>query len=467
MKTPLVLALCLGVAGCATVGGDYQRPALQTQTAWSVALPKGQEVAADAFWSGFGDAVLPSLIERALAANRGLQEAAARVREARALAVLAGSRNQPQLTVGGAIQSDRASETSRFPLTGLNNPVSLYQGGFDARWELDLFGGLRREREAAEADLAAAGLHREALAVSLAAEVASSYFDLRAAQALQQTLVHEIEAAREAGKLVAARVKAGLNPDIDARRAEDEVSRIEARLPAAQADAGLAMRRLGILLGAQSDSLLAELTPMQVLPERTPVLPETLPAGLLDRRPDLAAAEAELRAAQARIGSAEAAKLPSVGLMASFGLLSMTTGKLFNAASRQWNAGPQISLPLLDGGARDAAVEAARAQRDARLARWNQLAAESVAEVESAALRRQEADLRQAALARGLSMQREIVELARLRYERGLTDLTLPLDAVRQLMASESGEIAARAQRLKQTVALYKALGGGWSGARQ
>ena len=452
-----VALLILG--GCAQVGGDYHRESLkQTPTAWSVTLPKGDLAG---FWPGFGDPQMVALIERALADSHSLEEAAARVREARALAVIAGSNARPKVEANASVKSDRASDNGRFPLNGLSNPVTLYQAGFDAGWEWDLFGGLRREREAAQAEVDAAGFHHDALAVSLAAEVANTYFDLRAAQAQQLTLQRQMQVAREALGLVQTRVRAGLNPDIDALRAEDELARIESRLPTAEAGAGVAIRRLGILLGGGTP--LAELSPIKPLPEAMPGVPETLPAALIDRRPDLAAAEAELRVAMARIGSAEAAKLPQVSLLGSLGLLSMHGGNLFTAGSSQWNLGPQISLPLLNGGALDAGVEAARARRDASAAHWRQLATEAIGEVESTALRLREADQRQIALAKGLVAQREIVELARVRYERGLTDLTLPLDAVRQLLAAETDEIDARARRLKETVALYKVLGGGWN----
>ena len=159
MRVLAISSLFLTLTGCASVGGEYRREPVKVPAAWGVSLPTG-DMAQGGFWPGFGDAQLVSLIDRALTDSHGMAEAAARVREARAMAIIAGSRAQPQVDASAALKSDRASDNSRFPLTGLKNPVMLYQGGFDAAWEFDLFGGLRRDREAAEAELEAAGLRR-------------------------------------------------------------------------------------------------------------------------------------------------------------------------------------------------------------------------------------------------------------------------------------------------------------------
>lgn len=455
------LLVAVLLAGCASVGEPWRRPAaVAAQVDWSLALPTGESPAD--FWAAWGDPLLPGLVRAARENNRDLRVAAARIAEARALAGATAANERPRLDGQAALARDRQSEEGRFTYAGVPNPVTQYQVGFDARWEMDLYGRLARQREAAVADLEAVRLARESLAVSLAAEVADTYFALRAAQARAIALEGQIEAARETLALVRGRVKAGLDPELDLRRAEDMLAQTEARLPAARAEAGLALRRLGVLCGGHADSLLKTLDAPAALTGSLPAVPGILPAALLDRRPDLRAAEARAAAAGARAGVAEGNEKPRLNLAASLGTLAIGGGGLLRGSSLFLNAGPALALPLYNAGALTAETEAARARRDAAVAEWEQAAAGAVAEVESAALGLIEARDRRAALERALAAQAEALRLARLRYERGLTDFGAPLDAARQRFATETEAIDARAGQLRRQVALYKALGGGW-----
>jgi len=457
----LATGLAALLSGCASVGEPWRRPAtFAPQADWSLALPAG-EAPAD-FWAAWGDPHLPGLIRKALEHNRDLRAAAARIAEARALAAATATNEQPRLDVLAALARDRQSEEGRFSYAGVPNPVTQYQAGFDARWEMDLYGRLARQREAAAADLDAVRLAREALAVSLAAEVADTYFTLRAAQARASALEGQIEAARDTVALARSRVKAGLDPELDLRRAEDMLAQTEARLPPAKAESGLALRRLGVLTGGQADSLLTTLAAPAALPANPPEVPKLLPAALLDRRADLRAAEARAAAATARVGVAEAGEKPRLSLAASLGTLAIGGGGLLRGSSLFLNAGPALALPLYNAGALAAETDAARARLDAAAAEWEQAAAAAVAEVESAALGIAEASDRRAALERALAAQAEALRLARVRYERGLTDFGAPLDAARQRFATETEAIDARARQLRAHVALYKAVGGGW-----
>lgn len=464
MKRLTLLSLALFLGGCATVGEDWQRPATaMLQTDWSLALPAG--AGADDFWAGWHDPHLPGLIRQSLQNNRNLRVAAARIAEARALARVADAADRPRLDALAALARDRQSEEGRFNYVGIPNPVSQWQAGFDARWEIDLYGRLARQQQAAIADLESVSLAREALAVSLAAEVADTYFTLRANQSKAIALEQQITAASEAVKLVQVRVKAGLNPELDLHRAADQLAQTEARLPAARAEAGLALRRLGVLSGGQPDSLLKVLAAPAPLPVAVPDVPALLPAVLLDRRPDLRAAEARIGAATARIGVAQGEQKPRLSLAASLGSLAIGTSGLLQSSSLFINAGPALSLPLYNAGALAANTDAARARRDAATAEWEQAAVAAIAEVESAVLGLTEAHARQTALEQALAAQGEALRLAFIRFERGLTDFSAPLDAVRQRYATETEQIDAHAARLHQQVALYKALGGGWRSA--
>lgn len=464
------VALSASLSACNVVGSNWQRPEAELPPRWSQPAlnPDGpsQSASADAdFWAAWDDPPLRQLIDQALRHNRDLRQAAARVTEARALSGEAQATALPQLDATGSVVRNRASGNDRLPLQGTANPVRQYRSGFDASWEIDLFGRLAREREAVSATLDAAQLHHDAMAISLAAEVASQYFQLRAAQTQAGIIQQQMATASEAVAVVGSRVQAGLNPELDRLRAQDQQAQIDATLPPARAEVGLAARRLGVLVGAQADSLLATLTAPQPLPRLAPSLPRRFPAAWLDRRPDVRAAEAQAHAAQAQVGVAEGDRLPRLTLGAAFGWLSLSAGKLGDGDSRTFTIGPQLTLPLFHGGALTARLEAARARQDQAWLNWEKTAAEALLEVESSALRQHEATQLHAARARLLATRQHQFDLARLRYQRGLSDYTEPLEALRQLFAAQTDEVAARVQALNHSVALYKALGGGWQPA--
>ena len=467
-RTLAVAALAAALAGC-TVGPDYVRPTPEIPAQWSTALPVADAASpADLthWWRQLDDPVLTALVERALAANRDVREAIARIKEARALQTVVDARARPQLGISGSVARDRLSENGRIPLQFIENPATIYQAGFDASWELDAFGGIRRSREAAAAEVERVELDREAVAVSVSAEVAVAYLRLRGAQAQLAALDRQIAVARETIAIVAARVKAGLVSELDLLRAREILAILEARRPVLDAAAGVEMRRLGVLVGGQADSLLAELARERPLPGAVPQLPPTVPAALLARRADLRAIERALAAENARIGVEEANKYPQLSLGLTLGLLSLATGNFATAASAVWNTAAGFSAPIYRGGALDARVAAAQARYEQAAIRYENAAARAVEEVESAALRYRSSRERRVQLLAALAADEDVLRLAVVRYDGGLTDFLTVLDAQRQLFTVQDEEIAAREQALAQLVALYKALGGGWDPAR-
>jgi outer membrane protein, multidrug efflux system len=455
------------LSGCA-VGPDYVRPTPPVQAGWSTSLPGTQSPAATSgqlaqWWRQLDDPVLTALIERALAENRDVREAIARIKEARALLGVADARARPQVGVSASAARDRLSENGRVPLRGIPNPTELYQGQFDASWEIDLFGGVRRAREAAAADTARVEFDREAVAVSVSAEVAAAYLRLRSAQAQLATLEGQIAVARDTISIVAARVKAGLVSELDLLRSRELLATLEARRPLLEATAGVEMRRLGVLVGAQAGSLLAELSPARPPPQAVPQLPAAVPVGLLARRADLRAIERQLAAESARIGVADAERYPRLSLSLTLGLLSVATGSFTSADSAVWNAGAGVTAPLYRGGALDARLTAAQARYEQVAVRYEDAAARAVEEVESAAVRYSGARQRREKLVEALKADEDARDLALVRYAGGLADFLSVLDAQRQLFAAQDEEIAAREQALLHIVSLYKALGGGWN----
>ncbi len=470
MNMRLIIAACgaaMLLAGCAT-GSRYAEPKPALPDAYSVALPGTAQATAATpqelaqWWRQFNDPQLDKIVDRALDANRDVQLALARIREVRAMRGIADARASPQLGISGSAARDRMSQNGRLPTTGITNPANIYQSGFDASWEIDAFGGVAHARDAAAAELASSEFDRAAVAVSVSAEVVNSYLRLRGAQAQLAVLDEQLAVAQDSIVIAAARLRSGLVSDLDLLRARELAATLAARRPLLLADADVAMRRLGVLSGAQAASLIAELSPPQPLPTLVPQLPPALPAQLLARRPDLRAIERSLAAENARVGVADAARYPSLSASLTLGLLSLATGNFTNAASAAWNAGAGFSAPLYSGGGRNAELDAARARYDQAAIRYDGATARAVEEVEAAALRYAGTRERREKLAAALAYDEDARNLAAMRYRSGLADFLEVLDAQRQLFSVQADEVATREETLNHLVALYKALGGGW-----
>jgi len=466
-RKAIVAALAAALAGCAAMTSPVREaPALPD--AWSAALPatsSATERELTEWWAQFGDATLTGFVERALVHNRDVREAVARIAETRALAASVDARAFPTVEASASAARDRISENNRIPLRGIRNAVGMYQAGFDASWELDIFGGIRNAREAAAADARRAQFDREAVGISVAAEVAAAYFRVRGAQARLASLDQQVDVARETIAIVEARVRAGLTSEIDLVRAKEILAALQARRPPLLGTVDVNSRRLGVLVGAQSGSLVEALAAPRALPAVANRLPATVPAQLLARRPDLRAVEQALEAEYARVGVAEADRYPRLGLNLAVGLLSLSTGNLATSSSALWNAGLAARAPVYDAGARDAQVAAARSRYDQAAIRYDHLAAKAVEEVESAALRYQREREHGNALTAVLAATEDARNLALARYQGGLGDFLSVLDAQRQLFAAEDEEVLSRELALAHMASLYKALGGGWKPA--
>jgi len=458
MKAVVALAL----AGC-TVGPDYQKP--ETKTAGGFSEAEGGAVAAapivGTWWSAFGDPTLDSLVARTLQANLDLEQAAARIREARARAGQSRGELMPQLAASGSATRNRMSENGVYPVVG--NPQShYYSAGFDSGWEIDVFGGLRRGVKAADAEVDASVEDRRSVLVSLLGEVARAYVDLRGAQQLSEILGNNIAAAKSTLVLTRTRLQAGLATELDVARAETQLSNTEALLPEAQRTIRISIHRLGVLSGQEPGALAAELEkagPIPAPPERVLV---GLPSELLTRRPDLRRAERRLAAATARIGVATAELYPKFSLTGAFGLESVDVSDFAKSASRAWSLGPTVRWPIFQGGRilNEIEVQDARAQQ--ALVAYRQSILSALEEVENAIVAYlREWDQRRAREAAAAS-SRKAAELATNLYSRGLTNFLDVLEAERDLYDAERRRVESEAAVTVRLVALYKALGGGW-----
>ncbi|AIF47943.1 hypothetical protein HY57_12065 [Dyella japonica A8] len=468
-------AIAVMLAGC-TVGPDYQRPSEPLPTQWSEAAPQaGSHAPVSAtWWSAFGDPELDALIERALSANPGLQLADSRLREARALAAADSAAEWPRVDARGSAQrgsqSKHAPGVSPFGQGGdLGNGEgleNLFQAGFDASWELDLFGGTRRGIEAARADAEGAAFDREAVQLSLMAEVARNYMALRGAQAQRVLAQRGSDLQRDALSLARARYTGGMATDLEVAQAEAQLRDADAAVSPWEVQARQAMHRLAVLLGASPVDLAGELAeprdegPMPTLPDAG------LPSDLLRRRPDLQLAERQVAAASARIGEATAELYPQFSLNASLGLASFTTSDFFNRQSTLWSVGPAFSWPVFRHGQVKAMIHVRDEQAQQALIAYRQSILTALQEVEDALAASQEEQHRQQALLASHAASLRALDHARALYKGGMTDFRAVLDQQQRVLQSEGAMEQSRMTQRTNLIALYKALGGGWNGER-
>jgi NodT family efflux transporter outer membrane factor (OMF) lipoprotein len=467
VKRCLPHALALLCAGCA-VGPDYQRPEGAIPEAWSALA--GEQLSAESadltrWWTVFGDPALDALIERACAANHDLEQATARLREARARAGVARAELWPEVDAAGGASRNRASENGALPPIG-DPEYDLYSAGFDARWELDVFGGTRRAIEAAEADIGAALEDRRAVLVSLLGEVASAYVDLRGNQRLASVARDNIEASRSTLELTRTRRAAGLATELDVTRAEALLAGAQATLPGFEAEVRIAIHRLSVLLGEHPGSLAAELLPEAPIPAAPERILVGLPSELLTRRPDVRRAERELAAATARIGVAVAERYPRFSLSGAFGLESVSSSDFTEAASRAWSIGPALRWPVFAGGRILADIEVQEARAEQSLSAYEQALLIALEDVENAFVRTLREWNQRRSLEEAAAASRKSVELVDDAYTKGLSSFLDVLDAQRSSNEAELDLAQSQVSTALEVVALYKALGGGWESAQ-
>jgi multidrug efflux system outer membrane protein len=454
--------LALLLAGCA-VGPDYTSPELALPTRFAAAPPANavDEAQLAQWWRTFDDPLLCSLIDRALGANLELREVLARIDAARALRGQAAAARLPRADAAGSARRQRLSENALFaPPVVQTRPV--YELGFDSSWELDLFGRVQRSIEAAEAELARQRALGQDVRVRLAAEVARTYVEHRTAAARARLATTATELAATAAELSRSRATAGVIAAFDVDRAEVRHASAAAVGPEFESAMQDAVHRLAVLLGLPPAALHDELRAAQS-PHRNPgPIAIGVPAELLRRRPDVAAAEHDLATQSARIGVATAELYPSLSLTGQFAFSSTSTGNLLDASSRTFAFGPAIQLPLFRGGALRARLAAAEAECRAALARYEHTVLQACAEVESGATAVASTHEQQLRRAMAVAAQRRCVEQARALHAQGVVDFGEVLDAERLLTQELDAEAVAEAARWQARIALFKALGGGW-----
>lgn len=452
------------LAACA-VGPDYQRPEATAvpeayagaPAQWKEAEPSAH-LAKGPWWELFGDPDLNGLETDAASANQDLKAAAARYEQARASADVARSGLFPHLAL--ALSATRQRDSENRPVGG--KPGQTYNGysaPFDAGYEVDLWGRVRRLVESARAQAEASAADVESVRLAVTAEVAADYFTLRALDAQQDLLRSTVEAYRRSLDLTRNRRAEGLVTDLDVAQAQTQLSAAEAQLPALKLQRVEFEHALAVLTGRNPSLFHLDPRPLDAAP---PSVPPALPSDLLQRRPDIAAAERRMAAANASIGVAKGAFFPSLQLGGQAGYQSGAGATLFNWPSRFWALGASVAAPLFQGGRLKGNLRAAKAGHDESVARYRQTVLAAFQQVEddlSAQTLLAEEEAKQEA---ALEAARRSLTIAQNRYEAGLVTYLQVATAQAAALDRERVVILLRGQRFVTAVALVKALGGGW-----
>ncbi len=471
MRTRTIAALLLpALAAACRVGPDHESPEAQVAERFDAAPSGADAEALEAWWTTFGDPVLEACLAEAFAANTDVRASLERIRAARALRQVESSALLPQVDAGAGYTWDRISENN--PRFGpavqsgvFPRDIEYWQAGFDVAWELDLFGGTQRRVEAATAELQVQEYERGVLMLSVAAEVAREYLELRGLQTRLALLERQLALEERRAAIFAEQSDAGLRPAGDALRARALLAELRAQAPRLAAELQAGEYRLAVLMGRRPEQGVTELDAPRALPAALGQVPVGLPSSLLQRRPDVRSAERRLAARSADIGAAQADRFPRFWLTGSPYVQAEDFDDLFSSSSSGWTFGPSVSWNLFDGGRSRARVAAAEALREEALIEFEGTVNRVLEEVESSLVRYGRDAEALAHLGEAAELERRRAELETLRHERGIADTLTLLEA-------EAGALAAERQRLDQQVllltrlvTLHKALGGGWAEA--
>jgi outer membrane protein, multidrug efflux system len=459
-------ATLLLLASCALTP-PYQRPSDALPDNWSDAPQQGVAAPGERWWTLYGDPVLDRLVQEALAMNRDLAIAAARVEEARALLRITDAERSPTIDAALGIDRSRSSERSSTPLPpGTPLQRDTYVGRIDVAYELDLWGRLRGASDAARAQLLATQAARETVRITLANQVVQSYFALIALDEQIEVTRRTLVLRGQNLDLQKHRYKAGLITDFNLRQLEAEVAAARAQLPALEQRRTSVEVALGVLLGRSPRAIVQEsigvVRPNDAL--AAAVVPAGLPSDLLLRRPDIVQAEQLLIAANAQIGVARAALFPRIALTGFLGSESTTLGDLFTAPARMWQLAFALGQPIFQGGRLRAEVDAVNARERQALAQYQKTVQSAFGEVREALAAQSRSREIFAAEDERVAALSETLRLARIRFDNGLSSQLEVIDAERNLLQAELSRLdALRAQRAA-VADVVRTLGGGWTG---
>ncbi len=464
-KVPAALLTIL-ITGCA-VGPDYHPPRASVPASWvgvtnthqpSVVTDRPADLAR--WWQRLGDPTLTSLVEEALKANSSLALAQANLRQARALRDIAAGGFWPSATATAAYQR----QAGPLYMTG-EVPRNLYETGLDAAWELDFFGGVRRSVESASAGVQAAIENIRDVQVSIAAEVALDYIQLRGNQQQIVTARNNLQVQQHTAEITRKLYTVGFDSGLDMANAESTVATTESQIPVFETAARQSIYALSVLLARPPGDLLERLSPIGKLPAIPQQIPAGLPSDLLRRRPDIRQAEAQLHSATAQIGVAVAQLFPQFSLTGGVTWQSSGLNSWLQSSNRSVFIGPAASWPLFQGGAIVANIRAQEALRDQAFITYQQTVLSALQDAENALIAFTEEQQRYKSLSEAVADDHKAVDLSLLLFREGQTDFLSVLTAERTLYTDDSAFTQSGGNIATDLIALYKALGGGWEEA--
>jgi outer membrane protein, multidrug efflux system len=454
-----VLIASFAVGGC-MVGPDYHHPETAAPTAFRYE-PKDVAAAADvAWWRRFDDPVLDGLIAEALANNRTIRIAAANVEQAAGVVTSVRSPLYPQLSYQGTGGRERFAEGNVIVLpSGVSNPTSTYQALAGASWELDLWGKVRRQTEAAQANLLATEDARRGVILTLVGNVATGYLQLRGLDEQLVMAQKTLDAYRESLRIMELRFKYGRVSEMNVEQARARYETAAAQIPRIRRDIALLEDGLSILLARNPGPITRG---KSIFALALPDVPPGVPSELLERRPDLMQAEQQLVAANAQIGAAKAQYFPTISLTGVLGTASTDLSNLFKGPARTWNFAGSLVGPIFTGGLIAGQVAQAEAAEKAALLAYEQAVQNAFADVSNALVTRSTLEEQVAAQAKLVAALRGYARLAQLQFEGGRAPYSTVMQAQEQLFPAELDWAASRAQLCVSLVGIYKAMGGGW-----
>ncbi|MEW6187715.1 MAG: efflux transporter outer membrane subunit [Thermodesulfobacteriota bacterium] len=458
---PAMVMVCL--SGCVTVGPDYKVPQTSVGNTWRNALKSDQATnnaepqSLTVWWTLFDDPLLNNLMDRAVKGNLDLKKAQARVREARARRGAAEGGLYPSLDASGTGSRSRSSEE-----TGTGKTMELYRVGFDALWEVDIFGGLRRNVEAAEATLQAYRESQRDVLVTLLAEVAVNYLDLRTYQSRLSNTEKNLQSQKVTYQLTLWRHQAGLLDELAVQQARYTLENIRAQIPVLKTRLEESLNRLAVLVGEKPGELHQEMDKWKTVKIPPIELAIGVPADLLRRRPDIRKAERELAAQTARIGIAESDLYPKLKLNGSIGLEALGLSNLFSLGSRTLSGGLGITWPIFHAGIIRQNIEIQSALQEQALLAYEAAILKAQEETENALKAYAEEHVRYTTLLETVSAAERVLNLTRDKFEAGLVDFNQVLEAQSALWSFQDQIAVSRGNLCSFLVRLYKTLGGGW-----
>ncbi len=465
------------LAGCFAVGPDYKPPAMQipqhwTETAGASLSPAKQtnETQADKWWKSFNDPILDKLISEALTSNLNLKIALERVKDARILRAATIAAGLPSLTAKSNVSrrfnnsssSQSGSSGSAIGGSGVGNQlINIFSLGFDAQWELDFFGGIRRAVEAADATIDTEVENSRDVLITLLGDVARNYIELRANQQLLAISRQDLLAQQDTLALTQIRQQSGLASMLDVTQAQAQIATTEAQLPNYEKTIKQSIHALSVLLGKEPGALVPQLTQAGLIPTVSTQLTSNLPSELLKRRPDIRLAERRLAVANASVGIATAELYPKVNLAAFIGLQNSKITD-FTPIGKSWSSAASLTMPIFNWGKLNANINSKKTQFEQAFLSYKATVLSSFQEVEDALIANSQEQDRHKALAQAVAANQTAVQLATERYQKGLTAFLDVLESQKALYQAQSLLITSEAQLSSNRIALYKALGGGW-----